>query len=55
MYETFNTASLANLSRQELLALLADLQGRFNAASDAAERNAVHDKIAAVKLALQFK
>lgn len=55
MYETFNTASLAKLSRQELLALLADLLGRFNASSGEADRNAVHHKIEAVKQALQFK
>ncbi len=55
MNDTFNTASLAKLSRQELLSLLADLQGRFNAASDAAELNTVCDRIAAVRRVLQLK
>ena len=55
MNDTFNTASLSKLSRQELLSLLADLQGRFNAASGATERKAVCDKIAAVRRVLQLK
>ena len=55
MYGTFNTASLANLSRQELLALLADLQGKFNAASGKAQREAICDQIRAVKQALVLK
>lgn len=55
MNDTFNTASLSKLSRQELLSLLADLQGRFNAASCEAERNTIYDKIATIKRALHFK
>lgn len=55
MNDTFNTVSLAKLSRQELLSLLADLQGRFNAASGATERSTIYDKIATIKRALHFK
>lgn len=52
MYNAFNTASLSKLSRQELLSLLAELHGKFNASTGDAERDMIHIKIEAVKRAL---
>ncbi|MDE1466913.1 hypothetical protein [Aurantiacibacter sp. D1-12] len=52
MIDIFNTASLAKLSRQELLSLLANLQAQFNAASGEAERGVAHARMEAVKRAL---
>lgn len=52
MNDIFNTASLARLSRQELLSLLADLQGQFQAGACEAERASASAKIEAVKRAL---
>lgn len=52
MNEIFNTASLAKLSREELLALLADLQCQVATAIDETERSAAQSKVEAVKRAL---
>jgi len=52
MQDVFNIASLARLSRQELLALLADLQSELSAVTGDAERHTVSAKIEAVKCAL---
>lgn len=54
MQGTFNTASLAGKSRQELLSLLANLQGRFSAAATEADRTSLASDIAAVKRALSL-
>lgn len=55
MKNQFNAASLAVLSRKELLALLANLQGQFNATLDYAERSIIHSQIRAVDDALSVK
>lgn len=55
MQDVFNTMSLARLSRQELLLLLASLQGRLNAASSDVERHEVSCRINATKQALALK
>lgn len=55
MYDAFNTASLSKLSRQQLLSLLADLQGRFNTASGEAERHVICTRINAIERALVLK
>lgn len=52
MKNRFNTASLAKLSRQELLALLADLHCQVATAFDETERFAAQSKVEAVKRAL---
>lgn len=52
MQDVFNTASLAKLSRQELLALLANLQSELSAVTGDAERRTISTKIEAVKCAL---
>jgi len=52
MQDQFNVVSLANLSRIELLAILANLQRQFNAASSNTERAPLRTKIAKVSYAL---
>lgn len=55
MQEHFNTASLANLSRVELLAMLANLQTQFNMAVSDTQRAPIKAKIAQVSYALALK
>lgn len=52
MQDQFNQVSLAKLSRVDLLALLANLQSQFSAASGEADQVSLRSKIEAVKRAL---
>lgn len=55
MKNQFNFASLTGLSRTELLAMLANLQGQFNAASFDDDRALIRAKITKVSYALTFR
>ncbi len=54
MNEIFNTASLAKLSRQELLALLADLQCQVANACDETSRAEIQAKLDSIRIALSL-
>ncbi len=55
MQDQFNLASLAKLSKSELLTLLANLTGQFHAAANEFDRSALQSQIAAVRLSLQLR
>lgn len=55
MRETFNVASLAKLSRQELLSLLANYQSKACAAESEVERSHHLSQLALIQAALALK
>ncbi|MAM33536.1 MAG: hypothetical protein CMH28_00500 [Micavibrio sp.] len=54
MLDQFNTASLAKLSRAELLALLANYQAKLLAAPDEIERAKLQSQISMIRSAFEF-
>lgn len=55
MRENFNVASLAKLSRQELLSLLASYQSELCAASSESDRVICASRVAAIRAALAMQ
>ena len=55
MRENFNVASLAKLSRQELLSLLASYQSQLDAAPSESVRDYCISRLAAIHAALSLK
>ena len=55
MKNRFNTASLASLSKPELLSLLATYEARMNASPDEMDRSILRYQISEIELALGLK